>query len=289
MNKKGQEIFSDHNPPCFPAGGWSPAVRGSRHRQSTDEKEVTSSSDGKRNTAKTGKKKIRRFRSKSASDIGNTTKNLVNEARDRRVRATRVRETSQSERQEKIEARNRKRRPKKRAENAPDLLNVKLKELLDLVKTEDSSDSILDVSSGETIDFSERSAKNKQRPQSANLHLKPPKPRMKKRPESVRCGMNNFSPQNQSQRHRASSYDSQEEVFIDATRQTGRALNTDCSGDKREAFVAYVVSRETDNHRADALAWDVDISDCVSRASYRKKRPSSGETKRAVAVMCSFM
>ena len=253
------------------------------------------------------KKDSKHLRSKSASEISRIRKEPPHaEVRDRKVKAVKVKEnknmrTSPATKQSDTGQVKKKIKAKKRADERtkPDPLQVKLKELMELVKGENVEEkyfvdplslnhvpkfSSFHLSSGEPDAVAAQRIKLKTRPQSAKLEQKPPKPRSSKRPQSARSETGIESHGKLTERHRTRSCDSIEVITIDATGDHKTKRNRPPSAEKTQrnyqcknkSVVNTDLSKELAGFETDSLAWDVDISDCVDRTSRKKKRPVSG-------------
>ena len=248
------------------------------------------------------KKDSKHLRSKSTSEISRIKKEPLNaEVHDRKVKAVKVKEnkkvrTSPITKQSDSEKMKKKTKAQKWADEVtrPDPLQVKLKELMELVKGENIEEkyfvdqlslnhvpkfSSFHLSSGESDAVTAQRVKLKKRPQSAKLEQKPPKPRSSKRPQSARTETGIESHGKLTERHRTRSCDSLEVITIDATGDHKTKRNRPPSVDKtqRNHFKnTSVVNTDLTGFETDSLAWDVDKSDCVARTSHRKKRPVSG-------------
>ena len=248
------------------------------------------------------KKDSKHLRSKSASEISRIKKESLNaEVRDRKVKAVKVKEnkkvrTSPMTKQSDSEKIKKKIKAKKWADEMtrPDPLQVKLKELMELVKGENIEEkyfvdplslnqvpkfSSFHLSSGEPDTVTAQRVKLKKRPQSAKLEQKPPKPRSSKRPQSARTETGIESHGKLTERHRTRSCDSLEVITIDVTGDHKTKRNRPPSADKIQRNYHYKntdLFKELTGFETDSLAWDVDISDCVARTSHKKKRPISG-------------
>lgn len=236
----------------------------------------------KLNKGKSGKSS-KHVRSKSASEV-NRTKKLSprTDTCDRKVKALKVAESDERSGKKlatKDPKKSFKTKRKQFDSERSDPLQVKLKELLELMKGNDSQEELfLDPDSfGDPASIALSNAKSKQRPHSAKLERKPPKPMINKRPQSARTEQGYVTSRRLSERHRARSSDSIDEILIDATDVSSRTHRgkSKKNGDRRkEAFVGDILCQELNQCDTDVLVWDVDISDCITR---KKKRPVSGE------------
>ena len=248
------------------------------------------------------------LRSKSASEVNRIKKQPLNaEGRDRKVKAVKVKEnrtarTSPITKQSESEKMKKKVKAKKRPDEMtqPDPLQIKLKELLELVNGENTEEkyfvdplsldhvpkfSFLHNAFGEPDAFTTQRVKLKKRPQSAKLEQKPPKPRSSKRPQSARSESGIESRGRLTERSRTRSCDSLEVMTIDATGDHDTKSNRPPIADKpqrnyrsKNTPVEKTNSfKQLTGFETDSLAWDVDISDCVTRTSQKKKRLDSGE------------
>ncbi len=194
-------------------------------------------------------------RSRSASDASSSS----TDRKSRKAKATKLPEQKKSCRSEQYESgcKPKSRSKSEKQEETIDPLNIKLKELLCLVKdgSRQEDSAILPA------EFALESTKLKRRPQSAKLSTKSSKPPTKKRPHSARI-------------ERSVSCGSLDEIVIDASGDAGRKP---LRLDTRTAFINELVSTEVHDAKDGPLAWDVEVSDCFPKAPERTKRTASGE------------
>ena len=265
--------------------------------------EVAHPSQEQTGTTRKLKKQYKHLRSKSTSEMNRLRKHPPkSEINDGKVKATKVKDdkmtkispkTKMSGKETKKNLKVRKHEDELRTS---DPLQKKLRELLDLIKGSEAEGKVFinphsldhaatygpaQFSSGEPSASLAQNSKLKQRPQSAKLERKPSKPKVRNRPQSARSEKFTNGLCKLTQRHRTTSSDSMEEIKIDTSNvkrdRPPSGSKAQRNDSERHAFCSDILSVKLDEFETDLLAWDVDVSDCMTGTPIKKKRPVSGE------------